>query len=216
MRFLLIITIAIAVFSCKKERYEGDGFYSVDASFEPTTTSVNILTESIDEICIYENNYLFARTDSISTVKNSWYLEDDDGRIFLSNNYSQLLTRSGKYYFKSEGYNGTNKVDTVINFSIQYCPSYVIFPDAFKPDGDGEFDFWAPVTEGISELEYSVLDTRGNVLFEVRTEMIESVVEWNGMYKGKRSPAGTYNYRAKGSLKSGYKFEYSGTFELIR
>lgn len=218
MRCFLVILIALTFNSCKKDRYKVGEAYMVDPLFEPTTTVVDVFQDSISGICIYENNKLLAQIDSNSTLDISWHFcEEGTGKkYFLSDHFKQILTISGKYEFKSEGFYKGKYIDTLIKFDLNYCPASISFPDAFKPNGDGEFDFWGPIMEGVEKVYYSVIDQKGNVLFESSLDNEGVLLDWDGESKGVKSPAGTYKYRSTGTLKSGYQFEFTGTFELIR
>lgn len=216
--FVLFILLVLTFTACKKDRYAIGEAYMVDPLFEPTTKNVNIFQEATDGICIYENNQLLAKIDSNTTLKMSWnYCEfGSDKKYFLSNNYKQPLYRPGMYEFKSEGFYQGKYIDTLINIELTYCPASISFPDAFEPNGDGEFDFWGPIMNGVDRVQYSVIDQKGNVLFESYSDGTEVLLEWDGVSKGIKSPAGTYKYKATGALKSGYLFEFTNTFELIR
>lgn len=91
-------------------------------------------------------------------------------------------------------------------------PNYYI-PNAFTPNGDGLNDVFRPVPVGIQETEYfRAFDRYGQLLFETKKWMDG----WDGTFKGKKAPGGTYVWMIKGIDKNGRVVEMQGTVILIR
>jgi gliding motility-associated-like protein len=74
------------------------------------------------------------------------------------------------------------------------CDCRLQVPNAFSPNGDGINDDFRPVTN-CTPIYYhlSVFDRDGQLLFESYT----ASSYWNGTFKGKNVPVGTYYYFLK-------------------
>lgn len=210
--FTLFVVFALIV-GCSQDPYDDKSSYGIDPNFVASQTKFNVVEDDVEDICVYENNYWLACSDSIGLIQHSWFLILEDGStIHLSNNREQLLTRSGEYIYKRRGAHQGVSYDTVINFELKFCPSYVEFPDVFEPNGDGQFDFWGPVGQGVKLIAFTVFDDKNHPVYEGNS----MTDQWDGLISGNKAPMGTYEFRAEGRLESGYRFEYVGLFELLR
>ena len=104
-------------------------------------------------------------------------------------NSSINLLRAGTYDVSVVDSNGcAEKFNSVIlSDNSQPC---LLIPDAFTPNGDGRNDTW--MIEGIEnfeEYEIFIFNRWGQELF--KSNNYES---WDGTYKGKKLPTGTYMY----------------------
>ena len=70
-------------------------------------------------------------------------------------------------------------------------PLRVYLPTAFTPNGDGLNDEFGAVGEGIDEYKLVVFNRWGEVIFT--SNNLSS--KWDGKYKGKAVPFGSYNYQ---------------------
>src|SRR5690606_15043466 len=84
--------------------------------------------------------------------------------------------------------NGTCTIyDTIRVTAIE--EERIIFPTAFTPDGDGLNDFFKPSIGGqVSSYEMKIFNRWGELIFH--TENTAS--GWDGYYKGKLQPTGTF------------------------
>ena len=89
----------------------------------------------------------------------------------------------------------------------------ILVPSGFTPNGDGKNDIARPATPGISQLKYfSIYNRLGELIFTTST-----IGEgWNGQFKGKPQPPGTYVYQAEGLDYEGNTIYRKGTIVLIR
>lgn len=205
--------IFVFLTSCTPEPYKGTEGFAIDPEFEPSVKEVNVTNGDIDTLsCIYENNFVLLKADSSVFATAKWYKVVGNDRIYSSNNLSQNVSVEGDYELEYTNYKNGQPIDTVIKIKVEYCLAYVEYPNVFEPNGDGAFDFWAPVGEGVAKIRYSVIGADGAVLFEGNS-MEE---KWDGFSRGKKMSPGTYTYTASGTLRSGYLFDSKGTFELVR
>jgi large repetitive protein len=91
-------------------------------------------------------------------------------------------------------------------------PKYYI-PNSFTPNGDGLNDIFRVIPAGIANTVYfRVFNRWGEILFETN----QWLKGWDGSFKGKPQPNGTYVWMIKGTDKDNKKIELSGTVLLIR
>jgi gliding motility-associated-like protein len=95
----------------------------------------------------------------------------------------------------------------------EYCPSYIYFPTAFSPNGDGVNDFFKP--------KYSI-DFR-QYFIRVYNRWGEEVYEssdvnegWNGVYKGIPQPLSVFVWYADYSFLDGKKHTEAGNVTLVK
>ncbi len=91
-------------------------------------------------------------------------------------------------------------------------PTYYL-PNAFSPNGDGLNDVFRPTPVGIVKTDYFRIFSRyGELVYETK----QYRQGWDGMFKGKKQPQGTYVWMIKGLDRNGKIVEMQGTFILIR
>lgn len=116
------------------------------------------------------------------------------------------------YFVTAETSSGCIGTDSV-HIKVFNSRADIFIPSAFTPDGDGINDIFKPITPGIAQIYYFRVFTRlGELLYET-TKPGEG---WNGVYKGKKQPSGTYVYAAAGVDYKGTTISKKGTVVLIR
>lgn len=97
---------------------------------------------------------------------------------------------------------------------IKYINGPEIYvPNAFSPNGDGVNDVFRPIPVGITQMElFKVFDRWGNEVYS-STAYLKG---WDGQYKGRPAPAGTYVWLARGIDLTGKTIFRKGTVILIR
>lgn len=85
-------------------------------------------------------------------------------------------------------------------------------PSAFTPNGDGLNDIFRVVPSGIAYTKwFKIYNRYGNIVFQTNTWM----QGWDGKWKGKKQPTGTYVWEVSGIDRNGKVVEESGTVILI-
>ncbi|HXH17717.1 MAG TPA: gliding motility-associated C-terminal domain-containing protein [Chitinophagales bacterium] len=84
-----------------------------------------------------------------------------------------------------------------------------LVPSAFTPNGDALNNEFYILPSGINVKEFRVYNRWGELIHEGATP-------WNGTYKGKEQPVGTYTYYAVVILTDGTEQKLSGAFSLLR
>ena len=115
------------------------------------------------------------------------------------------------YYVTMKNYYGCTITDSI---HVTYFTGPDIYvPNAFTPNGDGKNDIFRPFVVGISQFDYfRVFDRNGRLVFQTQ----QYNQGWNGNISGKKSPAGTYVWEAKGIDFNGKTVFRKGTVELLR
>ena len=84
----------------------------------------------------------------------------------------------------------------------------IFVPNAFSPDGDHTNDKFQVMGRGLDHITIEIYNRWGQMVFEA-PHLNES---WDGTYRGKPCPIGTYVYQ----LLLDKKRVYSGTITLVR
>lgn len=107
--------------------------------------------------------------------------------------------------------NGCTATDDV--FVKVYANNDVHVPGAFTPNGDGINDILKPLGFGLKKIEYFLIYNRyGQLVFE--THQLDK--GWDGTFKGKAQPAGTYTFMVKAINYRNRAVVKTGTSILIR
>ena len=78
-------------------------------------------------------------------------------------------------------------------------PLTLYAPNAFSPDGDGVNDHFQIRGQGVEDYNLEIYNRWGQMVFQ--SENINT--RWNGEYRGKQVPIGTYVYQVKSISVSG-------------
>ena len=96
-----------------------------------------------------------------------------------------------------------------ITNTIKVPQEHALFvPNVFSPDGDGVNDYFQVMGKGLDHITIEIYNRWGQQVF-VAPNLNEV---WDGKYRGKPCPIGTYVYQ----LKIDKKPSQSGTVTLIR
>jgi len=88
-------------------------------------------------------------------------------------------------------------------------------PNIFTPNGDGSNDVYFLHTAGMDQIEVSIFDRWGNVVYKV--ESSTGNIEWNGKNSaGKEASGGIYFYVLKARGKDGKEYNEKGNVTLLR
>lgn len=103
-------------------------------------------------------------------------------------------------------------MDTATNCgSVTEDPSYVFFPNAFTPNGDGKNDEFKPVSNNIVFKAFIIYDRWGTEVFNNNT----GLWGWDGKLKGVELPSAVYYYYFKYSIKGKEEIK-KGDVTLLR
>ncbi len=100
--------------------------------------------------------------------------------------------------------------------SVEYmdCDCEVFVPTAFSPNNDGENDAVRVYSQcQMNVFRFSIFNRWGSKVFETT----DPELGWNGSYKGKKSPSGTYSFTLLYQSGSANDISYrTGTIHLLR
>jgi gliding motility-associated-like protein len=109
--------------------------------------------------------------------------------------------------------NQNNPIESVSNAVVVEKPYALYSPNAFSPDGDGINDLFKISGQGMVDFQIEIYNRWGQMVYK----SIDLSKGWDGTFKGKNLPTGTYVYKIKTS-KYGVeqKLVKSGSVALIR
>ena len=153
----------------------------------------------------------FTNTSTGDYTKTTWDFGDDTPLTFDINPIhtykrtgSYTITQTVEYPY---GCIFVNVID------IEILKAYeLILPTAFTPNGDGINDTIRPVFRGFTELEFSVFDTWGKLIY---TESGLNLKGWDGMIAQRQAENGNYVIIVKGVTFYGKELVVNNSITLI-
>jgi gliding motility-associated-like protein len=97
--------------------------------------------------------------------------------------------------------------------------AYLIIPTLFTPNGDGNNDVLSLLYKGIQEiLEFRIYNRWGELVYDGTTgnDVEKFKVSWDGTFKGREQPVGTYVWYVKAKTFTGVEYSNSGKVTLVR
>jgi gliding motility-associated-like protein len=99
--------------------------------------------------------------------------------------------------------------------SIQLSPcgnlNYFI-PNSFSPNGDNKNEVFQITVNNIKEIEFTVFNRWGEIMFQSSTDL----AEWDGKYQGEICPQGVYYFYATFIAWNGQIVNEKGSINLLR
>lgn len=92
-------------------------------------------------------------------------------------------------------------------------PYALYAPTAFSPDGDGINDYFNVVGQGLINYTIEIYNRWGQMVFKSN----DMSVKWDGNFRNKKAPAGTYVYKVNSvDFGSEIRLIKSGSVSLVR
>ena len=92
-------------------------------------------------------------------------------------------------------------------------PYALYAPTAFSPDGDGINDYFNVVGQGLTNYTIEIYNRWGQMVFKSN----DMSVKWDGNFRNKKAPAGTYVYKVNSvDFGSEIRLIKSGSVSLVR
>jgi gliding motility-associated-like protein len=129
--------------------------------------------------------------------------------LFTLTNRNYLITGVNQYFCS----------DTATLAVNVYFQSKLAMPNTFTPNGDGKNDFFYVISgETVSKVnQFQVFSRWGEKVFEISNVLPNDLVGgWDGTFRGKPAPAGTYVYVLILGLTDGSTETYRGNITLLR
>jgi len=175
-----------------------------DFTATPTTGTSPLLVDFTDNSTGAGISYSWDFGDGIT-----YFEQDTMNTYYSSGSFISSLTVSD-----TNGCTDTySLIITIENPPVPVDSSHIIVPNIFTPNGDYENDFFKLNTNNILELEGTIFNRWGQVVFIVNT--VEG--GWNGRtVAGIECAEGTYYYLIHALGGDGVEYNFQGPFELIR
>ncbi|MBL17735.1 MAG: hypothetical protein CL848_02510 [Crocinitomicaceae bacterium] len=138
--------------------------------------------------------------------------------LYCSVVYSQITgppTYDEKYNtYRVVAIKNINEQIVSISNTVSVEKPYTLYvPNAFSPDGDGNNDFFRVVAIGIKDFNIEIYNRWGQMIFKSN----DLNDQWDGKFKNKLMPSGSYVYKIKTSdFSTQNEFLKSGTVALVR
>mgnify|MGYP006127861245 FL=1 len=101
-----------------------------------------------------------------------------------------------------------------INISLTVTKGYeLVLPNGFTPNGDSINDVIRPIYKGMIDVEMSIYDTWGSLLYHEKSDKIKG---WNGTLEGKEVENGNYIMVVKATVFHGLVLKLNGPVTLIK
>ncbi len=101
----------------------------------------------------------------------------------------------------------------IVTVQVEYCgPTVLFIPNVFSPNGDGQNEVLYARGENVKEIQFSVYNRWGELVFETK----DINAGWDGSYKGKECSPSVYVYQVMVTYKDGSVQSKWGTATLIR
>ena len=153
------------------------------------------LCQQTVELCPWERNTFtyFSSSNSVGT----WYWRLGSDTLSNSNNVTITWTDPGDYsvIVEFESFCGVPKQIYHVHV-IECAEAAIYFPNAFTPNNDGTNDRWGPKGVGIAELEWTIWNRWGEMIFQSNSLDIqpEACNLWDGTYIKRKSPGDDFYY----------------------
>ncbi|MES2622676.1 MAG: gliding motility-associated C-terminal domain-containing protein [Bacteroidota bacterium] len=91
----------------------------------------------------------------------------------------------------------------------------ILVPTGFTPNGDNKNDNLVVIMRNVTKAEFKVFNRWGELVYD-NPAMVAADPGWNGVYKGKEQPIGTYIWVCNVTYTNGVKATENGSSTLIR
>lgn len=179
------------------------------------------VSDTITKVVAYNRLKAFAGNDTIAVKGQPIQLMASGGKhyewspaaglsnVFIANPIA-VLEQSTQYTVTVR--NDDSCFDnSSINIKV-YGRAAIYVPNAFTPNHDGLNDLLRPIAPGMRVVYFKIYNRQGAEIFTAR----DFSAGWNGMYRGKEMPAGTYVWIVFAVDDKGKSFTERGTTVLIR
>ena len=110
----------------------------------------------------------------------------------------------------------SNGCDSIVSVKVLMLYESTHFvPSGFSPNGDGVNDYIGVMGGGIEEMEFSIFNRWGELIFNADCCCSQACL-WDGKYRNQIQNVGTYVYYLNGIYTNGMPFKEKGTISLIK
>ncbi|WP_298715538.1 PKD domain-containing protein [uncultured Chitinophaga sp.] len=196
--------------------FDADGCFTDDATVLVNVHPKPIINAGPDRIVMSGVPVLLGGPGSADIIRWTWTPNHklDCPTCPAPRALPDLTTR---YILEVENRFGCKATDDVM-VHVTCDQGSVFFPNAITPNKDGVNERFYPKGRGIKEVNWMrIYDRWGGLVFENTHFPINSpVAGWDGSWKNKTSPYGTYVYAIETVCEDGTTFIFRGTVTVIR
>lgn len=156
-------------------------------------------------------NYELFRNSNLNPVFSSLSLFADTSQSFRD---FELNPDAGYFSYYVKAVEGSGSLDAISisnEITLEQAPVGFL-PLAFTPNKDGKNDYFGIESSYVKTFEIEIFNRWGNLVYSSSNKN----EQWNGNYRDKPAPQGTYIYVAKYSGYDDAPFTRTGTVTLIR
>jgi gliding motility-associated-like protein len=152
----------------------------------------------------------FTDTSTGTPTEISW--DFGDGSFSNEVNPVHVYATAGQYAVIQSVTYDNGCVATYI-VTLEITKGYkLVMPNAFTPNGDNINDVFRPSQEGLEELQFSVYDSWGSLIYSEEGEVIAG---WDGTMNDRNTENGNFYYKFTGKTFYGKEIATEGTFTKI-
>lgn len=159
--------------------------------------------------------YCMGDTIRIEASGGEHYEWFDTSGLLVSNASDTELQLNAGALFTIIGFNAEGCSDTSpVLLPTKVCCADMLMPNAFSPNGDGVNDVFKPVNQEDGRYiikEFGIYDRWGERVFITYNQG-----GWDGTFRGKKMPVGTYYYLLKVMCTGGKEQNIKGEVSLVR
>jgi gliding motility-associated-like protein len=192
----------------------GSGFYQCQIQNDSTCL---ISDSSYVQLMAIPSSTILGKSDTIAYIGDTVLINSfgDTSFSYVWQDGSTLpvysATQSGNYSVTVSNTCATIQAQKTINF--QKCILDLYVPNAFSPNGDGINDFFkVTYMESPSIFKMNIYTRYGQLIYSSK----DPSAAWDGTFKGKSQPSGTYVYETEFTDKKKIHHLLKGTIELVR
>jgi gliding motility-associated-like protein len=178
------------------------------------TTTVTVVAPiadfDISSTTLFDSLAITFQNTTLNGETYQWFFGDGNSSTLVHPN--NTYTESGTYWITLIATDEKGCVDSIAKPITVEEAYYVYVPNTFTPDGFRLNGTFSISTVGVSALEIRIFNRWGETVFA----STDIDFEWDGSYKGKGVPDGTYVWKLKYLTNSGKEIELLGHVNVIR
>lgn len=150
---------------------------------------------------------------NLSTNASTYIWEFGDGNTSTIVHPNHTYFNPGDYLITLVAVDDKGCMDTVQKYVTIIEEHYVYIPNTFTPDDGGRVNNEFEVsTYNVVELEIEIYNRWGQMVYS--SNLVN--FRWDGSYKGKPVPDGTYTYKVSYTARSGFSEKLNGHVNVLR
>jgi len=179
-------------------------------NYQNGTVTVSVKFPNADFTYEYTSDYFvdFTNTSFRDIIYQSWTFEPNAFSNATNPSYTYL--NPGKHDVKLIVKDIEGCYDTITKEITP--PLHIYAPNSFTPNNDGINDAFFFIGMGIEDFDVSIYDRWGELVYK-SNDINEG---WNGAYKGKLLPIGTYVYNIRAKAFNTEPFTKIGSINLLK